>query len=145
MVGECGDGGWLRDRLRAATTSSSTSRHPTTGRLAAVAAAGSAVVCLLLEKRSTRRPLLAELRELVITIAHAQLAKGAQALVFVVPAATEVPAVQRLLQQVETTSPSTVVLMINPKLIDMQSAGILEKKYKSKIRTGVRNFFFVFC
>ena len=34
------------------------------------------MVCLLLEKRSTRRPLLAELRELVITIAHAQLAKG---------------------------------------------------------------------
>ena len=111
----------------------------------AVAATGSAVVCLLLEKRSTRRPLLAELREFVITIAHAQLAKGAQALVFVVPAATEVPAVQRLLQQVETTSPSTVVLMINPKLIDMQSAGILEKKYNSKIRTGGRNFFFVFC
>ena len=104
------------------------------------------MVCLLIEKRSTRLPLLAELRELVITIAHAQLAKDAQALVFVVPAATEVPAVQRLLQQVETTSPSTVVLMINPKLIDMQSAGILEeKKYKSKIRTGVRNFFFVFC
>ena len=76
LTGECGDGGWLRDRLRAATTSPSTSRHPTTGRLAAVAAAGSAVVCLLLEKRSTRRPLLAELRELVITIAHAQLAKG---------------------------------------------------------------------
>jgi len=54
---------------------------------------------------------------------RAQLAKGAQALVFVAPAATEVPAVQRLLQQVETTSPSTVVLMINPKLIDMQSTG----------------------
>ena len=54
--------------------------------------------------------------------------RGAQALVFVVPEATELPAVQRLLQQVETTSPSTVVLMINPKPIDMQSAGILEKK-----------------
>jgi len=54
---------------------------------------------------------------------RAQLAAGAEVLVFVAPQATEVQAVQRLLQQVAERAPTTIILLVNPKLVDMQSTG----------------------
>ena len=54
---------------------------------------------------------------------RAQLLEGVEALMLVAPAATEVPAVQRLLAQVSERAPTTVVLLVNPKLVDMQSTG----------------------
>ena len=58
-----------------------------------------------------------------MSMPRAQLVDGVAALVLVAPSATEVAAVQRLLRDVESTSPSTVVLLVNPKLVDMQSTG----------------------
>jgi len=57
------------------------------------------------------------------SLPRAKLVEGVQALVLVAPAATEVPAVQRLIQQVDENAPTTIVLLINPKLVDMQSTG----------------------
>ena len=54
---------------------------------------------------------------------RAKLAVGAEVLLLVAPQATEVPAVQRLLAQVEEEAPTTLVLLANPKLVDMQSTG----------------------
>ena len=54
---------------------------------------------------------------------RANLAPGCELLLLVAPQATEVPAVQRLLQQVAENAPSTTVLLVNPKLVDMQSTG----------------------
>jgi len=62
-------------------------------------------------------------RTVLMSMPRAQLADGVEVLVFVAPQATEVPAVQRLLQQVAERAPQTVVLLINPKLVDMQSTG----------------------
>lgn len=62
-------------------------------------------------------------RTICSSMPRAQLAEGVQALVLVAPAATEVPAVQRLIQQVDELAPATVVLLVNPKLVDMQSTG----------------------
>lgn len=39
------------------------------------------------------------------------------------PSATEVPAVQRLINELDETAPTTVLFMFNPKLVDMQSTG----------------------
>jgi len=52
-----------------------------------------------------------------------RLAEGTTALLLVAPGATEVAAVQRLLNEVEATAPTLPVLMFNPKLVDMQSTG----------------------
>ena len=41
----------------------------------------------------------------------------------VAPDAQAVPAVQRLVRQVDETAPDTLVLLFNPKLVDMQSTG----------------------
>lgn len=57
------------------------------------------------------------------SLPRAQLAGGVEALVLVAPGATEVPAVQRLLGQVEEGAPACPVFLFNPKLVDMQSTG----------------------
>ena len=44
-------------------------------------------------------------------------------LFLVCPQATEVPAVQRLVRQVDEEAPGTLVVLANPKLVDMQSTG----------------------
>ena len=62
-------------------------------------------------------------RTTCMSLPRAQLLDGAQALVLVAPSATEVSAVQRLLAQVEEQAPNTVVMLLNPKLVDMQSTG----------------------
>lgn len=62
-------------------------------------------------------------RTACMSLPRAQLVDGVEALLLIAPSATEVPAVQRLLQQVEERAPATVVLMVNPKLVDMQSTG----------------------
>ena len=62
-------------------------------------------------------------RTLCASLPRAQLAEGAEVLLLVAPAATEVPAVQRLLAQVDERAPATVVVLVNPKLVDMQSTG----------------------
>ena len=54
---------------------------------------------------------------------RAQLAEGAGALLLVAPGATEVEAVQRLLNQLSERAAGTPVIMFNPKLVDMQSTG----------------------
>jgi hypothetical protein len=58
-----------------------------------------------------------------MSMPRAQLLDGVEALLLVAPAATEVAAVQRLLAQVEELAPTTVVVLVNPKLVDMQSTG----------------------
>lgn len=58
-----------------------------------------------------------------MSLPRAQLPDGAEALLVVAPSATEVPAVQRLLLQVEEQAPTTIVTLVNPKLVDMQSTG----------------------
>lgn len=62
-------------------------------------------------------------RVLLQSMPRAQLAEGVEVLVLITPQATEVPAVQRLLAQVDERAPGTLVLVVNPKLIDMQSTG----------------------
>lgn len=62
-------------------------------------------------------------RTLCASMPRAQLAQGAEVLMLVAPQATEVSAVQRLLSQVAEQAPNTVVLLVNPKLVDMQSTG----------------------
>ena len=54
---------------------------------------------------------------------RAQLAVGTEVLLLVCPQATEVPAVQRLIDQVDEKAPGTLVVLVNPKLVDMQSTG----------------------
>ena len=54
---------------------------------------------------------------------RASVEVGADVLMLVTPQATEVQAVQRLMRQVDELSPGTIVLLINPKLVDMQSTG----------------------
>ena len=54
---------------------------------------------------------------------RASVEEGAEVLMLVTPQATEVAAVQRLMRQVDERSPGTIVLLINPKLVDMQSTG----------------------
>ena len=62
-------------------------------------------------------------RTVCMSLPRSQLIEGAEVLVLIAPQATEVPAVQRLLQQVAETAPTTVVILVNPKLVDMQSTG----------------------
>jgi len=54
---------------------------------------------------------------------RAKLADDVDALLLVAPCATEVPAVQRLIAELDETSPTTALFMFNPKLVDMQSTG----------------------
>jgi|MDSY01.2.fsa_nt_gb hypothetical protein len=54
---------------------------------------------------------------------RAKIAEGIAALLLVAPAATEVNAVQRLIQDLDETSANTVLILFNPKLVDMQSTG----------------------
>jgi len=58
-----------------------------------------------------------------VSAPRAQLLEGVSLLVLVAPSATEVDPVRRLLTQVDERAPTTPVLMINPKLVDMQSTG----------------------
>jgi len=62
-------------------------------------------------------------RTACMSLPRAQLIEGAEALILVAPGATEVAAVQRLLAQVNERAPTTSILLINPKLVDMQSTG----------------------
>eukprot|EP00316_Scyphosphaera_apsteinii_P020440 CAMPEP_0119314026 /NCGR_PEP_ID=MMETSP1333-20130426/31340_1 /TAXON_ID=418940 /ORGANISM="Scyphosphaera apsteinii, Strain RCC1455" /LENGTH=367 /DNA_ID=CAMNT_0007319039 /DNA_START=196 /DNA_END=1299 /DNA_ORIENTATION=+ len=57
------------------------------------------------------------------SMGRAQLVEGADALLLVAPGATEVEAVQRLLKQAAERAPMMPLLMINPKLVSMQSTG----------------------
>jgi len=54
---------------------------------------------------------------------RAKFVPGVDALLIVAPAATEVPGVQRLLDEVEESAGATPVVLFNPKLVDMQSTG----------------------
>jgi len=54
---------------------------------------------------------------------RAQLIDGVPVLMLISPQATEVPAVQRLISQVDERSAGTLVVLVNPKLVDMQSTG----------------------
>lgn len=54
---------------------------------------------------------------------RAQLIAGVSVLFLVCPQATEVSAVERLVKQVDETAPGTLVVLANPKLVDMQSTG----------------------
>ena len=71
---------------------------------------------------------------------RAKLAPGVEVLLLVAPQATEVPAVQRLLAAVDE-SPSTTVVLVNPKLVDMQSTGY--GLVGRELRTMVANEFTV--
>ena len=54
---------------------------------------------------------------------RAKVAEGIEALLLVAPAATEVPAVQRLVNEIDESAPGTLLILVNPKLVDMQSTG----------------------
>lgn len=62
-------------------------------------------------------------RAVLGSMPRAQLIDGVTVLLLITPQATEVPAVTRLITQVEERSPGTLVLLVNPKLVDMQSTG----------------------
>ena len=54
---------------------------------------------------------------------RAKIAEDIAALLLVAPGATEVSAVQRLVQELDETAANTVLILFNPKLVDMQSTG----------------------
>ena len=54
---------------------------------------------------------------------RAKIAEDIKALLLVAPGATEVSAVQRLVQELDETAANTVLILFNPKLVDMQSTG----------------------
>ena len=57
------------------------------------------------------------------SMARAKLVDDLDALLLVNPCATEVPAVQRFIAEMDEMAPDTPFILFNPKLVDMQSTG----------------------
>jgi len=77
------------------------------------------------------------------SMSRAKLVDGVEALLLVAPSATEVPAVQRLLDDLDSTAPDTTLLIFNPKLVDMQSTGygLVGRELRNMVESSFLNCF----
>jgi len=74
---------------------------------------------------------------------RAKFIAGVDALLVVAPCATEVPGLQRILNEVEEQAFDTPVLLFNPKLVDMQSTGygLVGRELRTMVETTFLNAF----